>query len=785
MQALQPSSPGNQASYHANVYPNGNSPHDPIPGAQSDISSSYSPPKYAVVINTLWFLSLSISLTCALLATLQQQWARRYIMITHKRHHPRNRARIRSFFAEGVDKLHLPLAVDVLPTLLHSSLFLFFAGLVVFLYHINSTVFIIVAVWVGICTFVYACITLLPIFRHDSPYYTPLSSLAWFIYTGFLCLVFQSLQWLTAFNYFRLETWRRFCTSRDQYYKWFLHGMEKAAEDFALSLPSDIDGRALIRTLETLDEDEELEAFFEGIPGFCNSAVVSSPLAAFKTPNGEKISEALVGFMHNTLSSNLVPEPIKHRRIEICINAVKAASLSIDGQIFDRVLNKDWGGLSNSVEFGFFLKRIPYCDAFSAYYSQCVISVIVATTQERDMRWFKLAKDQLGISHADLRKYLDNGDSLLLAICISISRHTMDAYYKHGWERSVYSRSKTLDVVSEFNIHHTLPGLKREFCALWNELVKLAQSHNNERIPISILKHIRKVYVRLHEDTTHVQGKFFICRADDPYLSFPSSYPSCDISNHHSNTTLHISEAATVTTMEASHGYPSSSLPLPQHDSTPTSTISSTVSDTQAFPRPDNYMAAAFEHSISTHTHSCSPLELLQPLPLVPATSSVTQDYTNESATVISSTVNTTQPPTQIRQSLPFPIPIRDHTHSTNPQNFLPTPVCRLDCSQQNHSRVICFPLPPITQPSLTSSRASFVPSSSVGPAAAGGVNRDARDLRFPSLTESPQHLQQVVPSEPFPHEAHRDAKLLAEDDVISENPACSQERGISTGKQS
>jgi len=41
--------------------------------------------------------------------------------------------------------------------------------------------------------------------------------------------------------------------------------MEKAAEDFALGLPPDIDGRALIRTLETLDEDEEIEALRSGM----------------------------------------------------------------------------------------------------------------------------------------------------------------------------------------------------------------------------------------------------------------------------------------------------------------------------------------------------------------------------------------------------------------------------------------------------------------------------------------------------------------------------------------
>jgi len=35
----------------------------------------FSPPKYAIWVNSLWFLSLAISLTCALLATLLQQWA--------------------------------------------------------------------------------------------------------------------------------------------------------------------------------------------------------------------------------------------------------------------------------------------------------------------------------------------------------------------------------------------------------------------------------------------------------------------------------------------------------------------------------------------------------------------------------------------------------------------------------------------------------------------------------------------------------------------------------------
>ncbi|KAI0290076.1 hypothetical protein B0F90DRAFT_1921212, partial [Multifurca ochricompacta] len=82
---------------------------------------AFAPPKYAVWVNSLWFLSLAISLTCALLATLLKQWARRYLKVTRTRYSPHKRARIREFFSETVEKLHLPWAVEALPALLHLS----------------------------------------------------------------------------------------------------------------------------------------------------------------------------------------------------------------------------------------------------------------------------------------------------------------------------------------------------------------------------------------------------------------------------------------------------------------------------------------------------------------------------------------------------------------------------------------------------------------------------------------------------------------------------------------
>lgn len=147
--------------------------------------STFSPQSYSVWVNSLWFLSLTLSLICALLATSLQQWARRYIRVTQPpRLCPHARARIRAFFSDGIDKSHLTNPVEVLPLLLHLSLFLFLAGLLIYLFNINTTVAIAVVCCVGLFVVVYARITLMPFLRHNTPYYTPLSLSTWFFYTG-------------------------------------------------------------------------------------------------------------------------------------------------------------------------------------------------------------------------------------------------------------------------------------------------------------------------------------------------------------------------------------------------------------------------------------------------------------------------------------------------------------------------------------------------------------------------------------------------------------------------
>ncbi|KAH9016855.1 hypothetical protein EDB85DRAFT_699038 [Lactarius pseudohatsudake] len=270
IQDIRPNPQDTSNFYLANIYQTladpGSNVSSPLPASPPP----FSPPNYAIWVNALWFLSLVISLTCALLATLLQQWARRYLKVTQPRYSPHKRARIRAFFAEGVDKFLLPWTVEALPTLLHVSLFLFFAGLAVFLCNVNLTIFKSVVSWIGICTALYGCITFVPIFRHDSPYHTPLSLPAWHIVTGLSFVTFRVLHWFSLFISFcyvclcfpclcltfdlepsflgqvnhRLESLAK------SYHNLLMKGMQKTVEEAALNSPSDIVTRAFMWTFD-------------------------------------------------------------------------------------------------------------------------------------------------------------------------------------------------------------------------------------------------------------------------------------------------------------------------------------------------------------------------------------------------------------------------------------------------------------------------------------------------------------------------------------------------------
>ena len=505
MQGLTPSSQDISAFYLAKIYQilaaDSSGLQVLIPPTLSDPSIPFSPPTSIVWVNSLWFLSLVISLTCALLATLLQQWARRYMKLIQTRYSPHKRARIRAFFAEGVDNLCLPWAVEALPALLHLSLFLFFAGLAVFLFNINHTVFNVTISWIGLCTSMYMCITFMPMFRHDSPYYAPLSSLAWHLYTGIRFTLFQILWWIADRCNFRHSIRQRARNLRRTYWQRTLRGMEKEFEETALKAPAEIDGRALMWTYKSLDEDHELEQFFASIPGFCGSNVVEDPQYGLDCLRSPTVAEAFNGFLERTWSSNLLSETIKIRRLAICIRAIDAAHLSNAAYEILYDFFEHWPALLRSIELGHALIGWGNNDDQKAgLFAQGIISCIIANVPQRNPRWSLLAMRQLGISEHVLQDYLHHGDSVFLANLTHFTRQLVRNLLNSNWEKFPLSRILSR-LGSNYNVQNTLPGLQHDFCSLWNEVVLLRRGSGHHLL-LNILEVIRPTYIALHQYST-------------------------------------------------------------------------------------------------------------------------------------------------------------------------------------------------------------------------------------------------------------------------------------------
>ena len=465
-----------------------------------------------------------MSLCCALLATSLHQWARRYVRFTrHEGRTVEKRARMRAFFASGVDKLRIPWAVEGLPTLLHLSLLLFFAGLAIFLFNVNRDVFECVAVWIGLFLMLYGLITLLPLLRHDSPYYTPLSIPAWYMYAGIPFVTFKVLAFIVYKRYGSNGTWKRCDALQDRYGGWVSGGMEKLAEEMASEQSPEIDVDILDWTISTLGDDDSLEEVFMAIPGFFNSKLVKDPAKYFPETLLERFWSVLDGFMGRTLSSNLVSESVKSRRVKICRDIMIMIPCLNDNRLHN--LRSHFDQAPGSIEGLQIMARwFSHFNDVVAEMARIKAAKYLSRIRERDGRWIALASDVYNLSPSHLQHNVAlGGDNVLLATLIEVSRRAIHSDDLGG----------VVEALTQFDIHNTLPGLQHDFCAMWNDFVQEARDKGFPSVPVVFLCWIRHLYITLHEGTDAAPTAFSASTSDrDPILDEPSSFPFCNIVSH-------------------------------------------------------------------------------------------------------------------------------------------------------------------------------------------------------------------------------------------------------------
>ena len=434
---------------------------------------------------------------------------------------------MRAYFANGVDKMHIPWAVEGLPTLLHLSLFLFFGGLVIFLFNIDQEVFTFVVLWIGFFSMVYGLITLLPLIRPDSPYNTPLSIATWFLYAIIPYATFKVLSSISFGSYGSIRARRRM---RDRYRGQMLGGVEKMVEERASEESSEIDVGILGWTISALGDDDALEKFFEAIPGLFSSKLVKHLERDFPERLLITFRGALDGFMGRTLSSNSVTESVKSRRAIIYNDVI--GMIPCPYYYMPDNLRSHFDQAPVSIE------RLQSMTRWFTHFSRNVsdtararVTENLSRIQKRDNRWVALASDLYGLSERDLQDNVAlGGDNVLLSTLINVSRR---AIHSDEWG--------LVEALTRFDIRDTLPELQHDFCKLWNEFVQEARNREHYMISIDILRSIRHLYIALHQGTDAAPTAFTAStNSYDSVFYQPLSYPSCSDPSHRPKSTSQI-----------------------------------------------------------------------------------------------------------------------------------------------------------------------------------------------------------------------------------------------------
>jgi len=460
-----------------------------------------------------------------MLATSLQQWARRYNEVSHRAGRSfKERAQIHSFLASGITKFHFNPMVQALPAMVHLSLFIFFAGLLIYLFNINHVVFSAVVCCVVLSLAVYGTITFMPFIWLDSPYYSPLTQPAWFLCTRLSYVILSRLYriLLPFFSFrvhYRIRKWMELCRQQKVWGNLlvFLNAISKQS--------AEINFRILQWTVYDLYEGDELEKVFESIPSFLKSEKVTRRY----TEAQDTIENAMSQFVGNTVLSDTVPESVKLRRLIKCLNVARQVLLPVPSVMFHGLVELDWGGAPHSLAIGKCLRTWDEgSDRRFSPYIRGVIAVIIAKVRERNVLWATFASHNLPTSIPEIvfQDWSTHSNSVLLANLVHFTRRA---------NRFEPFSIAVVRLLAKFNIHDTLPDPQHDFCAMWNELVQEAQNGGKVpgNIPVALLSEIRDHYTALHQGADAAPPEYLNASGSlaGP-LDDPSSYPLCGVHGH-------------------------------------------------------------------------------------------------------------------------------------------------------------------------------------------------------------------------------------------------------------
>ncbi len=166
---------------------------NPISPSPLNPTITFVPATTDVWVNGLWFTSLFLGLTTALVVVLVKQWLHHYVALPSGT--PRDRSFTRQFRYAGFQKWRVQVIIGLLPVFMHLALAIFLVGLVIFLQPLRQALSWAICAGTGLVYAAYVVTAVLPILFPQCPYRTPLCDL---IYVAF-CRFIPQVTW----------TWRK------------------------------------------------------------------------------------------------------------------------------------------------------------------------------------------------------------------------------------------------------------------------------------------------------------------------------------------------------------------------------------------------------------------------------------------------------------------------------------------------------------------------------------------------------------------------------------------------
>jgi hypothetical protein len=274
----------------------------PIPTSNPANSSSL------LRANALWCSSLLSSLLSALCATLVQQWARQYTQALGQRTAAHQRARVRAFLLQGIERSGVKAVVEGAPALLHLAMFLFIAGLIDITAPASRILSLLsLSVLVAVVAF-YLALSWFPLHDLQSPYRTPLSSALWYI-----------KQAVRPLNFTNVEGWTVVVDSGS---------LSRGREEYATAT---IDGTqerdltSLSWTLSSLIDRGDCEPFIEGIAGFMRSdRIVGAPVIMHELVKRKDLARHILELLVNCIEPAHDSIDVRRRQSISGLSALRA-----------------------------------------------------------------------------------------------------------------------------------------------------------------------------------------------------------------------------------------------------------------------------------------------------------------------------------------------------------------------------------------------------------------------------------------------------------------------------